>query len=178
MRAINLNSNSHSSKFLIKSLIVGLIFGYFNLNFSASREYRSKKFFGAVITGQALGEVTGWLDRGADIDYFGDLGSDAVVKDKYNWRGTALHWAAKHNQAKLAAILLTRNADRMVHDSDDKAPFRYAQHKKLKKLLYVEPVPKDLAADLGFKRHINRFGFGVVPAGWDMDSTSPSTKIA
>ena len=160
--------------FWVNLLVASLVLGFFNLNYAASREYRSKKFLAAVVTGEPLDKVSRWLERGADVDYVGDLGSDAVVKDKYQWRGTALHWAAKHNQAKLITILLTYDADKTICDSDSRAPFRYAQHKKLKKLLHVEPAPKDLTIGLGIKRHVNRFGFESIPAGWDMGDTSPS----
>lgn len=158
--------------FLLKFCITSLVLGFFNLDYAASCEYRSKKFLTAVVTGEPLDEVIRWLNRGADINYFGDLGLEEVVKDKYRWRGTALHWAAKHNQAKLIKILLAHDADKAICDSDCREPFRYAQHKKLKKLLHAEPVPKDLTTGLGIKRHINRFEF--LPAKWDMGDTSPS----
>lgn len=157
--------------FLHKVFIASLVLGFFNLNYAASCEYRSKKFLTAVVAGEPFSKVIRWLDRGADINYFGDLGLEGVVKDKYKWRGTALHWAAKHNQTKLITILLAHNADKTICDSDCRESFRYAQHKKLKKLLHVEPAPKDLTVGLGFKRHINRFEF--LPARWDMGDTSP-----
>ncbi len=152
-------------------LIGYLLFGGLNLSEAASREYRSKKFLTAVTTEQSLEAITRQLARGANVNYFGDLG---VTKDIYEWRGTALHWAAKHNRTNLVELLLVFGADKAILDSNAKAAFRYAQHKKLKSKLKFVPMPKNLAEGLGFGRHINIFAH--MPMGWDMGDISPSAQ--
>ena len=159
----------------IKFFIISLIFLALKLSDAASCEYRSRKFLTAVIAGQSSHEITRWLGRGADINYFGDLDlSDS--EDSCGWHGTALHWAAKHNKKEIIGLLLIHGADKTICDSDDKPPFRYAQHKKLRKLLTVVLAPKDLTTGLGASslRHVNRFGLKNMPQGWDMGDTSPS----
>ena len=152
-------------------LIGYLLFGGLNLSEAASRDYRSKEFLTAVTAGQSLEAVTRQLARGADVNYFGKLGA---TKDIYEWHGTALHWAAKHNRTELADLLLARGADKAIQDSNTKEAFRYAQYKKLKRKLKFVPMPKNLAEGLGFGRHINIFAH--MPMGWDMGDISPSAQ--
>ena len=173
MSAINYKSITLTQLSLAKVFIISLFFMVSGFSNAASREYRSKEFLKAVVTNKSSHEIIGWLGRGADVNYFGNLDL-SNTGSSYDWHGTALHWAAKHNKKELIILLLAHDAAKAISDSNDKMPFRYAQHKKIRKLLTVMPVPKDLTEDLGIIKHVNRFGYTAVPRGWDMDDTCPS----
>ncbi len=56
---------------------------------------------------------------------------------------TALHWAAKENESRVAKLLIDKGADVYAEDKDGKKPIDLARernHSSVEKLLYETPV--------------------------------------